>query len=263
MIGGAGRADASDGARYGHGRGDRRGHRRPGDEGSGGGSDGLPELDALGARVLGCLVEKERLTPQAYPLTLNALVTACNQSTGRDPVMSVDEHEVLDVLGRLRADSLTRVVHPRSGRGVTKYRQVLDEVFGLGSDEMALLCLLLLRGDQTVGELRSRTERMHEFGDQIEVEEALRSLARRGLAVELPRRPGQSATRWTTTWGRGEVVVDGPTIAAPLAPMAEVEGLAVTRQDPVEDVRVEVEELRAEVDELRASLEEIRRALGL
>jgi uncharacterized protein YceH (UPF0502 family) len=224
----------------------------------------LPELDPLGARVLGCLVEKERLTPQAYPLTLNALVSACNQSTGRDPVMAVDEHEVLDTLGRLRADSLTRVVHPRSGRGVTKYRQVLDEVFGLEADGMALLCLLLLRGDQTVGELRARSERMHDFADQAEVEGTLADLAGRGLALELPRRPGQSATRWTTTWGRGEVTVEAPpAMTAPVSPIAEVEGLAMTPRGAADDLAVEVEELRAEVAELRASLDEVRRALGL
>ncbi len=226
--------------------------------------DELPELDPLGARVLGCLVEKERLTPQTYPLTLNALVAACNQSTGRDPVMAVDEHEVLDVLGRLRAESLTRVVHPRSGRGVTKYRQVLDEVFGLEGDGMAVLCLLLLRGDQTVGELRARAERMHEFADQAEVEATLADLAGRGLAVELPRRPGQSSTRWTTAWGRGEVASDASvTITAPVGPIAEVEGLAMTPRVAADDLAAEVEDLRAEVTELRSSVEEIRRALGL
>ena len=225
--------------------------------------DELPELDPLGARVLGCLVEKERLTPQAYPLTLNALVSACNQSTGRDPVMAVDEHEVLDTLGRLRADSLTRVVHPRSGRGVTKYRQVLDEVFGLGADGMALLCLLLLRGDQTIGELRARSERMHDFAEQGEIEGTLADLAGRGLALELPRRPGQSATRWTTSWGRGESAVEAPpAVAAPVAPVAEVEGLAMTPRS-ADDLAAEVEDLRTEVAELRASLDEVRRALGL
>ncbi|MEO1062464.1 MAG: YceH family protein [Actinomycetota bacterium] len=222
--------------------------------------DELPELDPLGARVLGCLVEKERLTPQAYPLTLNALVAACNQSTGRDPVLSVDEHEVLETLGRLRAESLTRVVHPRSGRGVTKYRQVLDEVFRLEADGMAVLCLLLLRGDQTVGELRARTERMHEFADQAELEATLTDLVGRGLAVELPRRPGQSATRWTTTWGRGEVLVEAPPAMAPVVPSAAVPGAVAAGGD---ELAHEVEALRAEVAELRSSLDEVRRALGL
>ncbi|MEM9033428.1 MAG: YceH family protein [Actinomycetota bacterium] len=219
----------------------------------------LPALDPVGARVLGCLIEKERLTPQAYPLTLNALVTACNQATGREPVMELDESQVMDALGELRSESLTRTVHPRSGRGVTKYRHVVDEVFSLEGGPMAVLCLLLLRGEQTAAELRSRSERMHDFEDQGEVDDVLAELSERGFATELPRRPGQSATRWTTTWGRGPVGVSSQE-----SPVAVVPPVAVpTGAVDDEDIWSEVDELRREVAMLRASLDEVRRELGL
>lgn len=219
----------------------------------------LPALDAVGARVLGCLIEKERLTPQAYPLTLNALVTACNQATGREPVMTLDESQVIEVLTELRSESLTRTVHPRSGRGVTKYRHVIDEVFSLEPGPMAVVCLLLLRGEQTAAELRARSERMYDFDDHGEIDAVLADLGERGLATELPRRPGQSATRWTTTWGRGPVGVSSP--EAPMAVVPPVAVAAGAIDD--DDLWSELDELRREVAMLRSSLEEVRRELGL
>src|SRR5437879_5611704 len=127
------------------------------------------ELTAEEVRVLGCLVEKEAATPQSYPLTLNALVNACNQLTGRDPVVAYDERTVEQALHSLRERGLTRIVHSRSNR-VPKFRHVLDEALALERPELAVLCLLALRGPQTAGELRSRSERLHAFGDPGEVQ---------------------------------------------------------------------------------------------
>ena len=156
------------------------------------------ELDAVQQRVLGSLLEKERTVPDTYPMTLNGLRTACNQTTGRDPVLDLTDHEVTAALDALRPMGLTRVVHPSHGARQPKYRQVLDEVLGLDDAERAVITLLLLRGAQTPGELRARAERLHPFTDLGEVEGALSSLAARArpLTAELPRRAGQKELRW-------------------------------------------------------------------
>src|SRR5581483_5214158 len=121
------------------------------------------DLSVAQARVLGALLEKQQLTPDAYPLTLNSLVTACNQTTSRDPVLKLEHSTVEMAVMTLRAKGLARVVHPGSGERATKYRHVADEALGLDAAERALVCVLLLRGAQTVPELRSRTERMYGF----------------------------------------------------------------------------------------------------
>src|SRR5829696_4704648 len=115
------------------------------------------------ARVLGCLVEKERTTPEQYPLTLNALVLACNQSTSRDPVMALGADEVEAALMSLKTEGLIRLVHPSHGRSVTRFRQVAHEQFAWDDRQAAVMAVLLLRGPQTVNELRTRTERQHSF----------------------------------------------------------------------------------------------------
>ena len=160
-------------------------------------AEGIEPLDEIEARVVACLVEKERTVPDTYPLSLNALVLACNQSSNRDPVMSVTEREVLTAIDSLKARKLARVVHPVSGRGVTKYRHVLDEGLGLDRGEVAVLALLALRGAQTAAELRARAERLHTFADQAEVDAALDRLASLDLARRLDRRPGEREARWT------------------------------------------------------------------
>jgi uncharacterized protein YceH (UPF0502 family) len=144
------------------------------------------------ARVVGALIEKERATPQNYPLTLNALRTACNQTTGRDPLTHYDDRTIEEALRNLRERKLTRIVYSPSNRA-PKYRHVLDELLGLDGGAMAVVAVLLLRGPQTLGEIKTRTERLHPFADLGEVERTLRALAEREepLAVRLPQRHGQ------------------------------------------------------------------------
>ena len=153
-------------------------------------------LTIVEGRVLGSLLEKERTTPDQYPLTLNALVLACNQATSREPVMRLDDHEVEATLAGLKAQGLLRYVHPSHGRSVTRYRQVADESWGLPAAASALAGVLLLRGPQTVAELKSRTERWHSFGSLDEIETALRELSSTGTVQLLERQPGQKEARW-------------------------------------------------------------------
>ena len=150
-------------------------------------------LTIVEGRVIGCLLEKERTVPEQYPLSANALVAACNQSTAREPVMHVDEHEVLTALDSLKAGGLVRFVHPSHGRSVTRYRQVFVEHHGLEPPGAALLCVLLLRGPQTAAELHARSSRLYELGSAADAEAALHSLARSELVRLIDRQPGQSA----------------------------------------------------------------------
>jgi len=153
-------------------------------------------------RVVACLAEKQLTTPDSYPLTQNALVAACNQLSNRNPVVSYDDNTVRLTLTSLRAKQLARVIHIPGGR-VPKHRHILDEALGLERGELALLAVLTLRGPQTVGELRIRTERMHEFADLSEVEEVLERLAARPepLVVRLERQPGQKEWRYAHLLG--------------------------------------------------------------
>src|SRR5215216_5306223 len=151
------------------------------------------DLDAAELRVLGCLIEKQRTTPDVYPLSLNSLRAACNQSTNREPVVSYDEDTIRDALHRLGRRRWTRLA---SGARAAKYRHLLDESPGLARDEQAVLAVLMLRGPQTLGELRSRVERMQAFGDAAELVAVLDRLAERGFAELQPRRPGQKEQRY-------------------------------------------------------------------
>jgi uncharacterized protein len=153
-------------------------------------------LTVIEGRVVGCLLEKERTVPDQYPLTLNTLVSACNQSTSREPVMHLDDHEVDAALTSLKAQGLLRFVHPSHGRSVTRYRQIVDEVWELEPDATAVVGVLLLRGPQTAAELRQRTERLHEFANVDEVEAVLRRLAEGGMVQLLERLHGQKEARW-------------------------------------------------------------------
>jgi uncharacterized protein YceH (UPF0502 family) len=147
---------------------------------------------------LGCLIEKQATTPEAYPLTLKALTTACNQSSSRFPVVDYDTQLVETTSLALKGKGLLRVVHPAHGERSTRYRHVADEGLGLDAAQMAVLAALLLRGAQTVAELRTRTERLHTFATPAAVESTLQALAAhpRGLVRELERQPGQKETRW-------------------------------------------------------------------
>lgn len=224
----------------------------------------MVELTAVQARVVGSLIEKELTTPQHYPLTLNALVMACNQTSNRDPVVTYDETAVSRALDELKAAGLLRFVHPSHGRSVTRYRQVLDEVLGLDARELAVLAVLLLRGPQTVGELRTRTERMADFAGLVEVEAVLAALAARDepLALRLERQPGQRDAR--TVQLLTGAYVPGP--SRPISAVAEPERWENPPPRPVADpdeslteeiaaLRAEVAALRDEVAALRASFE--------
>jgi uncharacterized protein YceH (UPF0502 family) len=168
------------------------------------------ELDLVGVRVVGCLLEKERTVPDSYPMTLNSLVTACNQSTNRWPVVSYDAATVQHNLDGLKDAGLVRFVHPSHGERTTKFRQVIDERLALLPTEAAVLCVLFVRGPQTVAEIRTRTERLHAFDSVDEVEAALQLLADREepLARRLDR-------RWTHTFEQGD-----PGSVAGAAPVA-------------------------------------------
>ena len=155
-------------------------------------------LDPVEQRVLGSLLEKERTVPASYPMTLNGLRTACNQSSGRDPITDLDEREINDAIERLKARGLARLLHASHGARVVKFRQVLDERLQLTDAERAILTVLLLRGPQTPGEMRSRSERLHTFPELAELDAALDRLASRPvpLVAEQERRPGQKERRW-------------------------------------------------------------------
>src|SRR5581483_852573 len=160
------------------------------------------QLTAVEVRVLGCLLEKQRTTPEQYPLSLNALRLACNQSTARDPVVSYDDDAVRAAVQRLERKGYARLASGPGSRAA-KYRQLFDEVLGLDPAETAILALLFLRGPQTVAELKTRSERLHAFASVPEVTAVLARLDERELARLLPRRPGQREERWTHLIGEG------------------------------------------------------------
>ncbi len=225
-------------------------------------------LDPVAVRILGALIEKESTTPDNYPLTLNALVAACNQTSNREPVMALDEATVADTLAELARRGLAREVH-RSDSRAKRYRQTLSDSLSLHPAETAVLCVLMLRGPQTPGEIRTRTGRLFEFRDVPHVEVTLQSLATLSdpLVVQLPRRPGQKEVRWAHLLS-GEPAAEletapatGPAARADRvgALAAEVESLGAV----VEPLGAEVESLRAEVAQLRAQLAEVRRELGM
>ena len=155
----------------------------------------MESLDPVEIRVLGCLLEKQQTTPDAYPLTLNSLRLACNQSTNRDPVVDYDEATVREAAQRLGKRGWSRLTSYHGSRSA-KYRHLLDDALGLAPDERALLCVLMLRGPQTLGELKQRSERLHAFADLGSVEDALERLTARELGRWLERRPGQKEARY-------------------------------------------------------------------
>jgi uncharacterized protein len=161
------------------------------------------DADAVELRVLGCLVEKQRTTPDAYPLSLNGLRLACNQSTNRDPVVEYDEPTIRGALERLSRRGWVRLASGSGSRAV-KYRHLLDEALRLSDAEISLLTVLMLRGPQTPGELKQRTERMHRFESPADVEGAIEGLVQRELVARLPRRPGQKEQRYVQLLGDHE-----------------------------------------------------------
>jgi hypothetical protein len=192
------------------------------------------DADAVEIRVLGCLIEKQRTTPDAYPLSLNALRLACNQTTNRDPVVEYDERTIKGALERMSNRGWTRFASGAGSRA-PKYRHLLDEALGLSDEEISLLAVLMLRGPQTVGELKQRTERLHRFDSLPQVAETLDALTRRELVIRLERRPGQKEERWAHLLGEDE----HPVVQSDSAPDFE------ERLDRLEQA---VEELRARLD---------------
>jgi uncharacterized protein len=190
-------------------------------------------------RVLACLLEKQRTTPDAYPLSLNALRLACNQSTNREPVVQYDDAVLRDALHRLERRGYTRLASGAGSRA-PKYRHLLAEALPMPEDEQAVMCVLMLRGSQTPGELKQRTERMHAFPDLGGVHETLHRLIGRELVAVLERRPGQKEERYTQLLGDDADIPDAP------APVTHVVDHAVdTLEERVARLEREVADLRA------------------
>jgi uncharacterized protein len=204
------------------------------------------DVDAVEIRVLGCLIEKQRTTPDAYPLSLNALRLACNQATNRDPVVAYEEREIKAALDRMSSRGWTRFASGVSSRAL-KYRQLLNEALGLSEPEISLLGVLMLRGPQTVGELKQRSERLHRFGSVVQVAEVLDGLTQRELVARLERRPGQKEERWQQLLGGdAEPATES---AAPLVP-----GEGADRLGAIEE---RLERLEGAFDELIARLDKV------
>jgi uncharacterized protein len=214
----------------------------------------LDILNPIETRVLGALIEKDITTPDYYPLSLNALVNACNQKNNRDPVMNLDENSVRDALSSLQEKRLAGPA-PGTDSRVTKYEHRLQEVFNFGRQETAILCVLLLRGPQTPGELRGRTERMFHFDALDDVQSTLQRLIQRDppLVKVLARQPGTKEARYAQLLGgdlRGFEAADAP--ANPHAP-------ANSDDSRIANVEAEVAELRREIADLKQQLASFRR----
>ena len=207
------------------------------------------DADAVEIRILGCLVEKQRTTPDQYPLSLNALRLACNQATNRDPVVDYDDAEIRTALDRLSRRGWVRLASGPGSR-VAKYRHLLDDALGRVPSQIALLAVLMLRGEQTPGELKQRVERLYPYSSIEDVEHALDALAAAELAEKQPRRPGQSQDRWRQLLG-------GADEAEPQR-STNVESVTVTQSpiaepDPLEE---RVARLEEQVAALQRALED-------
>ncbi|HEX7363208.1 MAG TPA: DUF480 domain-containing protein [Bryobacteraceae bacterium] len=207
----------------------------------------MEPLDAVEVRAIGALIEKEATTPDYYPLSLNALVNACNQRSNREPVVDYTEDDVSDAILRLREKGLAATI-TGSGR-VTKYAQRISETLNLGRRELAILCTLLLRGPQTLGEIKDRSERMHAFADLAETERVLEKLAEwpgGSLVAKLARRPGQKEARYSHLLAGEPVAAEAPMDAAPAG------------SSRLERLEEEVRQLRADLSELKSRLDRLQ-----
>lgn len=210
-------------------------------------------LDASEVRVLGSLIEKEATTPEYYPLSLNALINACNQKSNRDPVVEYDEDTVYDAAARLREKKLV-LLNTGSGR-VNKYSQRISETLNLGRRELAVLCTLLLRGPQTLGEIKDRSERMFDFADLAETESVLEKLGELpggALAKKLPRQPGQKEARYAHLLS-GEPAAEAAT---------GTEFYAAPATTKVAQLEAELHELRSEFDDLKRRFDALEQQLS-
>ncbi|MBK6601246.1 MAG: DUF480 domain-containing protein [Betaproteobacteria bacterium] len=216
----------------------------------------LPALSLLETRVLGVLAEKQHTVPDAYPLTLNALAAGCNQKTSRDPILNATDAEVQACVDHLK--SLSFVVETSGGR-VMRYAHNIERVLGVPSQAVALLAVLMLRGPQTVAELRLNSDRLHRFADVSAVEGFLDELATRpagGLVVELPRQPGARETRWTH-------LLSGPPAPETLAVAGPVESEAYVAVTEIAALKANVAALQAQIARLEATVARLLSELGL
>ncbi len=217
------------------------------------------DLDAVEVRVLGCLIEKQRTTPDVYPLSLNSLRAACNQSTNRDPVVHYDEATIRDALHRLARRRWTRFA---SGARAAKYRHLLDETPGLSTEQQALLAVLMLRGPQTPGELRQRVDRLYAFSDG-QLEETLDSLMERGFVARHARRPGQKEERYGHRLSEDLDEDEAPVAAAP-PPPAAIAPAPAPAPPPAPAVDTErIDQIERELADLRSQVAELRAELGM
>lgn len=214
--------------------------------------DDVEDLSPPELRVLGCLIEKEATTPDQYPLTLNSLTLACNQSTNRDPVVSYDQDTLEGALSGLREKQLARLLYPAHGR-VTKYRHVMGETWGLTAEELAVLAVLMLRGPQTLNEIKSRTERYGaNFDDLGGVEGVLDRLAKRPepLVVRIDRQVGQREDRYA------HLLAGAPDLTA-LSQAPPTASDRTGRNERLDRLEEEVQQLRADFDALRERLADL------
>ena len=225
-------------------------------------------LDAIEIRVLGALMEKEQTTPDQYPLTINGVIAACNQKSSREPVMKLTETQVVEALDRLREDVLT---WRTEGVRVERWQHSLDRRWQLTPASKAIMCVIMLRGPQTPGELKTRCQRMHPFESKEQVEEVLRELERGfdALVRDIGRRPGQRDNRWAhtvaaegATEATAELAAEAPASAPPPAP-AMASAPTMAPQEPSGPTAIErLEALEAEVAELKEELHSLRVRLG-
>lgn len=211
------------------------------------------QLSDVEVRILGCLIEKEATTPDNYPLSLNALTNACNQLSNREPVMSLGEDQVKWAVNSLRQQSLVRAIQPSDAR-VMKFQHLLTEKLDLDQPARAVLCVLMLRGPQTLSEIKTRTHRLAELTSLADVESALSGLIAQELAVEVGRRPGQKEIRYAH-------LLSGPPTEAPAE--APVDTSAVEpRRDRVAELEASLDEVRRELADLRARFDDFTRQFG-
>jgi uncharacterized protein YceH (UPF0502 family) len=220
----------------------------------------MMDLDPVEVRILGCLIEKQRTTPDQYPLSLNSLRLACNQTTNRDPVVQYDETMIREALHRLSQRRYTRLASGHTSRAY-KFRHLLDEALGLDPAELAVLAVLLLRGAQTPGELKQRTERMQGFPDLASVQDVLDQLVERELVLRLARRPGQKEERYQHRLSE-EAAGATPVQEAEPEPVVAAAPRAPVISGRVDALEGDVAKLREEIGALRSELTALRDELG-
>jgi uncharacterized protein YceH (UPF0502 family) len=211
-------------------------------------------LNEVEARIVGCLIEKEATTPEYYPLTLNALVAACNQKSNRFPVVEYDEKTVTNALEHLRDRNIVYVFYGSTSR-VPKYKHILPKLLEIDLHEVAILCVLMLRGFQTIGELRERTQRIYEFESLDEVHQTLEELKKRDepLIVELPKQPGQKEARYAHLLS-GEISPEMMEFTPHTPTQAKQEQLAKLESE-IEELKTSFATLRAEFEEFKKQFE--------